>query len=268
MSQDVVFICVNYNESDITSKYVTNVLSLNSNFNIKIIIVDNYSSIDDKIKLSNFVKNNSNENLFLLNSDINLGYFKGLNLGIKFAIEKFNFAFLTIGNNDLIFDDDFLYELEISSFDSTVMVLAPDVYTSNGIHENPHIKKRVSFFRRTVYKIYFTHYFIAYLISLIYKPKRRYSGFITEQQYIYMGIGALYILTPNFFKHFSTLWDQVFLYGEEALLAGQIKSVNGNTLYMPSLKCLHYGSSTTSSLKTRKKYNMQQSSYNLYKQYL
>lgn len=268
MRKDVVFVCVNYNDNDVTSKYVTNVLNMKSNFNIKIIIVDNNSIIDDQIKLSNFVKNTSNENLYLLNSDINLGYFKGLNLGIKFAFKKFNFDFLIIGNNDLIFDQDFLFELEISSYDPTVMVLAPDVYTSDGIHENPHIIKRVSFFRRTVYKIYFLNYYIAYLISLIYKPKRRYRGFITKQQYIYMGIGALYILTPNFFKHFTTLWDQVFLYGEEALLAGQVKSVNGNTLYMPSLKCLHFGSSTTSSLKTRKKYKMEQSSYNLYKKYL
>ena len=128
MRKDVVFICVNYNDNDVTSKYVTNVLNMKSNFNIKIIIVDNSSIIDDQIKLSNFVKNTSNENLYLLNSDINLGYFKGLNLGIKFAIKKFDFDFLIIGNNDLIFDQDFLFELEISSYDPTVMVLAPDVY--------------------------------------------------------------------------------------------------------------------------------------------
>ena len=36
MRKDVVFICVNYNDNDVTSKYVINVLNMKSNFNIKI----------------------------------------------------------------------------------------------------------------------------------------------------------------------------------------------------------------------------------------
>lgn len=37
-----------------------------------------------------------------------------------------------------------------------------------------------------------------------------------------MRIGSLYILTPNFFKHYEKLSEEAFLYGEEAILTGQI----------------------------------------------
>jgi GT2 family glycosyltransferase len=267
MATKIAFICVNYNDSAITCKYITNILMLKSNFTIKIIIVDNNSNNEDKLRLSDFIIKLNLDNVIVLNSEINLGYFKGLNHGLLFAQEKYNINYFIIGNNDLNFDPNFLIELENSTFDSDVLVIAPDVYTKEGIHENPHILHKVSYFRKIMYKIYFTNYIIAYILSLIYKPKRRHKTYTTEPQNIYMGIGALYILTPFFFNFFTKLWDDVFLYGEEALLMGQLRSVNGKTLYLPNLKCLHYGSITTSKLKTRSKYKMEQNSYRIYSKY-
>ena len=83
-----------------------------------------------------------------------------------------------------------------------------------------------------------------------------------------MGIGALYVLTPNFFNHFDKLWEDVFLYGEEAILTGQVNSVNGKIWYEPSLKCNHDESASTSKIGTKKKYKIIQNSYKIYKKYL
>lgn len=83
-----------------------------------------------------------------------------------------------------------------------------------------------------------------------------------------MGIGALYILTPHFFKHFDQLWDELFLYGEEAVFGKQIDSVNGKIVYEPKLKCHHNESATTSRMSSRHKYEVVRSSYKIYKKYL
>ena len=89
-----------------------------------------------------------------------------------------------------------------------------------------------------------------------------------ERKKIYMGIGALYILTPNFFKYFDKLSEEVFLYGEEAVLAGQVESVNGNIIYEPKLICYHNESSTTSKINSKEKYELIRKSYKIYKKYL
>ena len=83
-----------------------------------------------------------------------------------------------------------------------------------------------------------------------------------------MGIGALYILTPNFFKYFKKLTEEVFLYGEEAVFAGQIASVNGEIYYEPVLVCYHNESSTTSNIGSKSKYKIIQNSYKIYRKYL
>jgi len=83
-----------------------------------------------------------------------------------------------------------------------------------------------------------------------------------------MAIGAVYILSRNFFKYFNKLWDKVFLYGEEAILASQIESVNGKIIYEPTLKCYHNESSTTSKIIYKEKYMIIQKSYRIYRKYL
>lgn len=83
-----------------------------------------------------------------------------------------------------------------------------------------------------------------------------------------MGIGSLYILTENFFQHYKKLSEEVFLYGEEAILAGQLAAKNGKTLYDPSLVCYHNESTTTSRINSKRIYYFMQESYKKYRKYL
>lgn len=264
----LAFICVNYNNSNITKDYISSVLKIKENYNIKIIIVDNNSENSDYNNLSFLIKNLKNEDIVLLKSNENLGYFKGLNLGIKWAIENGYDEYQVIGNNDIEFSTDFLTILENLIIKNDELILAPDVITSDGIHENPHVIKKMSSLRKLKYDIYFSNYYLARLITLFYSADRKPKSYDPERKLIYMGIGALYVLTPFFFKHYSKLWDEVFLYGEEAILAGQIDHVDGKIIYEPSLKCKHYESATTSKITTKNKYKIIQSSYKIYKKYL
>jgi GT2 family glycosyltransferase len=262
------FICVNYNNSQVSVKYILNVLEIKQNYDIKIIIVDNASEENDINELDKFILDLKSSDVVFIKSTINLGYFKGLNLGIDWALQNGFNQYQIIGNNDLQFFPDFLKNLENIVVKVNELVLAPDVITTLGIHENPHVIHKMSFLRKLKYDIYFFNYYLARFITLFYSTDRKPKAFYPQKKYIHMGIGALYVLTPYFFKFFNKLWDDVFLYGEEAVLAGQILSVDGKIVYEPSLKCNHIESLTTSRMKSRFKYEVIQKSYRVYKKYL
>lgn len=264
----VVFICVNYNNSKVTLDYILNVMKIQYNYDLKIIIVDNASQENDFNNLEKKINALKYKNVILLKSHTNLGYFKGLNIGIKWALENGYNQYQIIGNNDLEFHSDFLVILKNLDLKANELVLAPDVITTNGIHENPHVINKMSFMRKLKYEIYFFNYYLAKIITKFYSAERKPKVFDSQRKYIHMGIGALYVLTPFFFNHFDELWDDVFLYGEEAILSGQILSVDGKILYEPLLKCNHMESLTTSKMETKYKYKVIQSSYRIYKKYL
>lgn len=262
----IAFTCVNYNNHEVTFEYIQNVKIICKNIDFRIIVVDNASNDTDLITLEKFLLDHPD--VILIKSSRNEGYFKGLNLGISWAIKNGFNEFQVIGNNDIKLHDDFISNLRSIKLNENELVIAPDVITRNGIHENPHVIKRVSQLRKVAYSIYYSNYYLARIINCFYSTERKPKSFDPQRKHIYMGIGAVYILTPYFFRHFNKLWDDLFLYGEEALFAGQIASVDGKILYEPLLKCDHNESSTTSKLGSKKKYNIVKESYLIYRKYL
>lgn len=266
----IPFICVNYSTSVETVKYINNVKSISDNNEAVIIVVDNSPSVDDFDIIRKFIEVNykDDKNIVLIKRE-NKGYFQGLNDGILYAKELgLTNTFYVIGNNDIIFEDNFIFELKNMSFNENVLVIAPDIITNEGSHENPHVIEKMGFMRKFKYDVYYSHYLISKLMSKIKSTERRYNAFDPIGKEIHMGIGALYILTPNFFRFFDRLSEEVFLYGEEAILAGQINAVNGKILYEPALKCYHNESATTSQIKSKTKYEIVQKSYRKYRKYL
>lgn len=266
----IPFICVNYNSREETIKYINNVLLLDTNNNAVVIVIDN-SPTDESFNILKKYVNDHNidrEKVTILKKE-NRGYFQGLNDGIEFAQEKgIKDTFFVVGNNDITFDENFIPNLLSYKIDERDLVVAPDIVTTEGSHENPHVVEKMSFLRILKYDVFFSNYFVANLLGKIKSTERSFKPHDPVKRKIYMGIGALYILTPNFFKHFQKLSEEVFLYGEEAVLTGQVNSVNGNIIYDPSLICYHNESSTTSKMNSKHKYKIVQKSYKTYRKYL
>ena len=88
-----------------------------------------------------------------------------------------------------------------------------------------------------------------------------------EPKQIFIGFGAIYILTPAFFQHHANLAYPLFLYGEEAFLSKQIYDSGGIIWFEPALQVVHTESVSTSKLPSKEKYRFTQKSYNLYRGY-
>lgn len=259
--QLVYFIAVNYNNAAYSVKFTESALSLASNYDVKVIIVDNNSEKNDVEELENAI--GQNNNVTLVKNTKNSGYFGGLNKGLK-IIERKSAAFVLIGNNDLTFDEDFLSLLEKVECDKQTMILAPDVVTENGFHQNPLCVNKMHPLRKWGLRLYYTNYYFGktiYHITRLIKNAAMPNRKLEEKCYIYMGIGACYILTPNFFKTFPLLREDVFLWSEEALLAGQISEKSGKMLYCPELIVHHAENTSIKKLPSRKTYSMARKSF-------
>lgn len=262
MKNTIYFIAVNFNNASFTIKYLNSIAELHrDNYEVKILITDNASEPADLKLLSQAMK--SYPFATLIPSSKNLGYFGGLNLAIE-QVDTGRAAYVFIGNNDLTFPVDFLLNLSKLTLPENVFAIAPDVVTANGIHQNPMCRQRMSKFRKAGLRFYYTNYYYGralyhtiQMLKGIFSPNKKTE----ESCEIYMGIGACYILTTAFFKHFDRLWDEVFLWSEEALFAGQLQSKNGKMLYVPALIVYHAENTSVKKIPSRKTYEMAKKSF-------
>jgi GT2 family glycosyltransferase len=266
----IAFICVNYNNSKITINYIINVFKINNlnSLYFKILIVDNNSFKEDLNILDNYIKNINSSNIELIKNNKNLGYFSGLNSGLN-KLNGLDFDFVVIGNNDLSFNFDFIENLLNQTYTNDVMVLAPNIIRKDGIHQNPHFVNKFTKLQNTYRALYYSNYYISIVCQSLYNVIRYFNNTTDRKEHdreikIFMGYGACYVLTRNFFKHFTNLDSPVFLMGEEGVLTNQILGVCGSILYTPRLVVYHLDHSSIGKLNNKKLYNFSRDSYKVY----
>jgi GT2 family glycosyltransferase len=267
------FIFTNYNNSDVTIEAIKSILLIKNTRSLKIIVVDNNSSISERNKLINEYDNNYLVHL-IFNKN-NLGYFNGLNCGIELIKEiEFLFDFLIIGNNDLIFSPNFTNKLEeVKALISDFPVISPNIITKDGQHQNPHVISKISWLREIAYDIYHYNFFLSRIIikiSSITKlfTDRKDEDYYKIPQFIYQGYGACYILTPLFLKVFDKLWSPTFLLGEEFFLSKQLSEKNYKIFYEPSVELLHNCHVSTSKVPSRVMWHYSVLSHKIYRKYV
>jgi GT2 family glycosyltransferase len=151
------------------------------------------------------------------------------------------------------------------------MAVCPDVITADGLHQNPHILKRISSIRRFQFDMYFSNYWVARLLVLLLrfirpvKASREQTG---EAHEMHMGVGACYILTSRFLARFKQLNYPHFLYGEEAYISDQIHTAGGILWYDPALCVHHAESAALSKIPRREAYEYERVGYPNYRSLL
>lgn len=268
----VAFIAVNFNNSYITINYVNNIVGIKdiNKHDFKIVIVDNCSNLNDYKYLKSGLEDI--RNVTLVRSEKNLGYFGGLNLGIK-QIDYNEYDYVIVGNNDIVFEKDFCNKLSAKNYDNNDFVIVPDLKTLDGVHQNPQYISRPSKIRKLCYSIYYTSYPLALIIDFIYSIKKKIDKEkkkIKEEEAcrIFLCTGACMILKGEFFKKCGLLDDVFFLWGEEAALIHQIEEAGGSLLYDPELFVLHFENASVRKITSKNKYKLFKKSYDVYKHYI
>ncbi len=271
----IAFIFTNYNNSSYSKKAIDSIESAyNKSLNeIIIIIIDNDSN-EENINILKEIQSRCSFVDIIYNKE-NIGYFSGLNCGLKLLANKYtDFHYAIIGNNDLIFKENFHGTL-LNSTDIFIKypVISPNIKTLNGEHQNPHVIKKISKFREFIYDIYYSNYYLANMIIKLAQITRKYTDRKDEEQHfkaqeIYQGYGACYILTPLFFDNFQKLWAPTFLMYEEFFLSKQLADKGFKIYYEPSIHVTHALHSSTGTLPRKKIWQIGRESHREYRKYV
>lgn len=237
-------------------------------FDLQCIVVDNSTDAAVSEKLLSLTA--AYDFVSILRPGENTGYFGGLN----YALERddwSNSSCVVICNNDLEFSVDFCKAFVSMKFTDDTFVVCPNVVTVDGIHQNPHVLRPLSPIARAKLDLYFSHYYVAaFLKSMMQpirciKPYRLGSRRAMPSGFVHMGIGACYLLLPQFFARFSRLNYPFFLYGEEAFLSAQVHQGGGRLFYCSTLNLRHKERATISKIPARVGYEYARSGYRTYR---
>ena len=267
------FVFTNYNNSHYTREVIYSI-SINENFKDSyIVVVDNNSDAID-VSLLKKIEHDYPSVKIIFNNE-NSGYFKGLNIGIKYLRDQIpDLKHIVIGNNDLFFPLDFIdiIHSKVSLFEEYAVV-SPDLITLDGVHQNPHVIKKISKIREIIYDIYYSNYYLSILIGYLANVTKKITDRDDEKQFkiaqtICQGYGACYIVGPLFFENFDLLWAPTFLMGEELFLSKQLEKIGMKVYYDPSIKVNHHDHATMSKLPSRKLWKISKDSHKIYRKYV
>lgn len=262
---------VNYNNSQLSIDCYNSLVIQKEYADLTIVVVDNNSNIEEKEILKSFSERHKDFEV-VFNSD-NIGYFPAMAKGQEYAYRKGKYDYMLVANNDLIYHEDFVTKLVELNLSDDVMVISPDIITSDGLHQNPHFINRISNIRKRLYRFYFSNWYVSlfFLHLLRFFGVRRHEknkeGYEDEQQ-IYMGFGACFILSKSYMERIHLVDTRSFLMGEERLLTLQVEKANGIIKYIPKLKVTHLDSATFKKLPSRFAFENERKAYKLYKDYL
>jgi GT2 family glycosyltransferase len=273
----VGFVCTNYNGSGFTRAAVASLLGTSQPLEVRVVVVDNSSAEADVAELEAIAREYRAVELIL--NEENVGYFAGLNIGIRRIRSAFpDIDHVIVGNNDLVFPDEFLPRLDDArDILDTWAVVAPDLVTPDGLHQNPHVANPIGPFRRLIWDLYYASYGAA---RLILRTARLTSRFTVRPERapdsdsfkvagpITMGLGACYLLGPVFFRHFTQLCAPTLLMQEEFFLAEQLRSIGQATYYEPRLVVEHRDHATMNRIPGRDYWLISRRAHRVYKRYL
>jgi GT2 family glycosyltransferase len=271
------YVCTNYNNSSFTRTAIASLLSDAAPGDVHVVVVDNRSRDQDVADLRAIAA--EFPSVELLFSPENVGYFPGLNLGIDhLRLRHPDVEHLVIGNNDLVFPPGFR---ETVARHRDVLdrwaVVAPDLVTPDGTHQNPHVLHPISRLRKAIWDVYYLSYATAVVIRHLARAAKRFTvraeNGATSQLYrtggpIEQGYGACYLLGPKFFRHFRRLFAPTFMMQEEFFLYEQLKGIGEMTYYDPRFVVQHQGHATTDTLPSRRHWQISRDAHAVYKRYL
>lgn len=267
----IYFVVTNFNNAQFSQKMYESVKACR-NIDFTFVVVDNKSESEDLEQLDAL---SANSNVVVIKNSENVGYFSGLNIGIRYVRQNYPDAeYLVVGNNDIIVPTNFADKLiEYKAILDKYPVVSPNIRMLDGTPQNPHVISGISKKREFVYDLYHFSYLFAGLIVRLAKLTHRFTDRKDEQhhavaQEIHQGYGACYILTPKFFEHFDALWAPTFLMYEEYFLAKQLEDKGFKTYYEPGIMVTHHCHASTGTLPGKFRWQLSRNAHKEYRKYV
>ena len=271
----LALITVSYGNNFVTDMFVTSAIGAASlsYVELTLYIVNNSDSPEHIKEIDDIARNISN--VTVMHTRKNLGYFGGINYALRCLSDTISsYDFTIVCNNDVLLTPAFFVELDRSQpLVKRASILCPQIISSDGRYENPHVLSPQSHLREMLYSLYYSSFFAASTLKriqgLIGERSRR-IGLSSNKKFlkpipIYQGYGAMFILARRFFDCNFELEYPGFLMFEEFFVSEQLAKIGELPLFVPSIKVFHLGKVSTGTSLSRKIFEFAKSSFRHYR---
>ena len=247
----VSFVLLYYKDYDNTIKCIESILSLdNTRYKTTIVLVDNCSQDNAFERFKELYKNQ--DNIFYITNKKNLGFARGNNVGISYAVKTLKSDFVIAINTDTIINQiDFCNKIveiyEKKHFD----VLGPRVkgYVSDN-DQSPIYADYDQDTRKKIIKDGIKWFFWKIHIGGLIEKKQNLNVVKPNNKkinrYRCVCSGCCLVFSPHFFERWKGFYPGTFLYREESILFYIINRVGGKTYFAEEIVIKHKGGESTS----------------------
>jgi hypothetical protein len=240
-------ICYN-NESDLI-KYAKNLKHqvISSEILLVIVVTKNENFL---LKYIESILIEININYLLLESKIDLGYFKGFMFGYEKCKEIYGdkTLFYILSNTDIEFKDQKFFETLVNnSYEDDIYAIGPSIYSPyNKKFQNPvRLHKRKSF-KLFILLTIFKFKFLSKIYFWLSNNKKREEKETNMSQVCYEIHGSFMIFIPKMLKVFEDNYFEPYLFSEEWYVSELLTEINKKAFFDKSLRIIHNEHSTTS----------------------
>ena len=263
----LVFVILHYLAIKDTVECVDSIQKLIDTKEYKIIVVDNASPNGTGKEL--LEKYSDNDTVDVLLNKENLGFAKGNNVGIRYAVKNYSPDFIAVINNDtLILQNDFFKKVNDEYKKSEFALLGPMVMTADGrcdctpVSETEITREYIlNRLKEEEYRTKLVNRGLPNINSLINRLKLAVTGgkvrtehkdYIHRRENVRIH-GCFMIFSKKFTENFDGLNEETFLYHEEEILHIQLMSKGLKTVYLPTLQIYHKEDSATNAIGMKRK---------------
>ncbi|AYA98705.1 glycosyltransferase [Lachnoanaerobaculum umeaense] len=263
----LALVVLNYNDADNTLKILGNVADY-SVFD-KVIVVDNASNDDSKIRLKSFCE--KRDKIFFVENQENKGYGAGNNVGI-FVAKKLGMDLALIANPDTDFEERVIKVVKsVMVKNYNISICAPLVETNDVYGSRENVLKGASCWpmRDFMHSLVENGPICRRLFTkALHYDRNFYNAKIRKVGAV---LGALLMVRVEDFLRVSGYDENMFLYGEEDLLSKKMADIGKKTVVVTGYKYKHIHSASIKkslkSLYSRQKIREESTMY-FYKNYL
>lgn len=268
MKKRIVFIVLHYMAINDTVECINSIRKNFQRDSYHTIVVDNCSpdkSGEDLIRMYE-----TDEDITVLCNNQNLGFAKGNNIGIEYALSNYWFDYCAVINNDtLLIENDLLEKLDAEYSRSHFAVLGPMIFTADGRCDSNPVRKTLfdaSYIQRELrsekrHLLAEKNVAIRWIrnIWFYFKPlfKRNNVENVERKEFLQRCEdvqlhGSFLIFSQEYFRVFKGFYDGTFLYHEEEILHLLVHNAGLLTVYQPDIKVFHKEDASTNAAKSTK----------------
>lgn len=241
---NIGIVVLNYKNYTETIKCVDSILE-QKDVKLNIVIVDNGSENES---MNAFKKHyNDYTQIHLIENSKNLGYARGNNVGIDWLRQQ-GIDFIIVCNSDIVFSSPYILKEMYDAQTKEIGVMIPIIRNLDGTIEMRAQYKRKLFPLRIIKELSKMRN-----LKMNGSPKDENDNEIQTMEFLKPGIqkeyyvitGSIFALTSNFFKYYSGLYPETFLYVEELATMLLVHKARLKCAIIETKDVIHKGAAST-----------------------